>query len=269
MPEDNADKQLSRDFDLAHAVVREAGTLALAYFHGNPQIWTKGDDSPVSEADLAVDKLLRRRLGAARPDYGWISEEIEDNPARLDKAKVWVIDPIDGTRAFLGGTAEWVICLALVEAGTARIGLVYNPLTQELFSAVKGRGAHLNDQPIHVGNHRQIENAQIIAAAGRMRGKGWRADWPPLQLSYVNSLAYRIALVAAGRCDATVVFSRFHEWDVAAADLILTEAGGKFTDIAAGEFTYNRPSLRLANCLGANPHLHQKLADFIATNQTG
>ncbi|MFV2091480.1 MAG: 3'(2'),5'-bisphosphate nucleotidase CysQ [Hyphomicrobiales bacterium] len=265
MPADKENDWRLRDYDLAEAAIREAGTLASAYFHGAPQTWAKADDSPVSEADLAVDRQLRRRLGAARPDYGWISEEVEDDPQRLDKARCWVIDPIDGTRAFLSGVPEWVISVALVEAGTPILGLLFNPQTQELFSAIRGDGAKLNGAPIQASQHDQIDNARIIATS-KMRRTKWRTPWPPMQTSYVNSLAYRIARVGTGQADATLALSRFHEWDIAAADLILTEAGGTFTDLSGLGFRYNQPSLRRPGCIGANPGLHQKLVDFIAGN---
>ena len=131
---------LTRDADLLKDTVREAGELALSLFRKDLKNWTKGASSPVSEADIAVNDLLEQRLRAATPDYGWLSEESEDGPARLAASRVWIVDPIDGTRSFIAGRPDWAISVALVEARRPIMGALYAPVSEELFLAVAGAG---------------------------------------------------------------------------------------------------------------------------------
>ena len=255
---------LARDFALAEAAVREAGTLARAHFHAAPQTWTKDDGSPVSEADKAVDRLLLRRLAGPRPDYGWLSEETADAPARLDCAYVWIVDPIDGTRAFLNGHHEWVISVALVKDGVPVLGLIYNPVAEQMFTAITGGGAFVNGRPIAVSTTRAMEGCRLLANIEQMKNRRWSEPWPKMDIQRYNALAYRIAMVAAGRYDATLTFSRFHEWDVAAGDLILAEAGGALTTFEGAPFTYNQPTPRHYSGVAANPALREAFVAFIA-----
>ncbi|MFV2093668.1 MAG: 3'(2'),5'-bisphosphate nucleotidase CysQ [Hyphomicrobiales bacterium] len=255
---------IARDFALAEAAVREAGTLARAYFFAAQKTWAKGDDSPVSEADKAVDGLLARRLAGARPDYGWLSEETADNPARLDRARVWIVDPIDGTRAYLEGQSIWVVSVALVEDGVPVLGLVYNPMREQMFTAIAGGGAALNGQPIHVSSKTQMAGCRLLANAAQMKHPRWTLPWPQMDIRRYNALAYRIVMVAAGRHDATLTFSRFHEWDVAAPDLILSEAGGQMTTFEGDRFTYNQAIPQHDRAIAANPTLRSAFAAFIA-----
>ncbi len=173
MPADDLDRVLVRD-RLA-AAAREAGALALDMFRGRPASWIKGASSPVSEADLAVDALLRERLLTIR-DAGWLSEETEDDPARLQRAEVWVVDPIDGTRAYLAGLADWVIAAALVRAGRPQIAALYAPVTDELFLAVAGGGATLNGALIMASSGDHLAGATFSGAKPRSPcgSRGWR-----------------------------------------------------------------------------------------------
>ncbi|VAW16734.1 FIG043197: Inositol monophosphatase family protein [hydrothermal vent metagenome] len=255
---------LARDFALAEAAVREAGTLARAHFHAAPKIWTKEDDSPVSEADKAVDRLLLGRLTGPRPGYGWLSEETADAPTRLTRSCVWIVDPIDGTRAYLNGHREWVISVALVQDGAPVLGLIYNPMHEQMFTAIAGGGARLNGRPIAVSATPRMEGCRLLANAGQMKNRRWTAPWPQMDVQRYNALAYRIAMVAMGRYDATLTFSRFHEWDVAAADLILTEAGGALTTFEGERFVYNQATPRLKSGVAANPVLAAAFVAFIA-----
>lgn len=259
---------ITRDFALAEAAVREAGTLARAYFFAAPKSWAKDDDSPVSVADKAVDGLLARRLAGARPDYGWLSEETADDPARLERSRVWIVDPIDGTRAYLDGQSIWVVSVALVEDGVPILGLVYNPMREQMFTAVAGGGARLNGQPITVSTQSAMPGCRLLANAGQMQHRRWSLPWPQMEIRRYNALAYRIVMVAAGRYDATLTFSRFHEWDVAAADLILAEAGGVMTTFKGEPFTYNQPIPRHDCAIAANPSLRAEFAAFIARSRS-
>jgi myo-inositol-1(or 4)-monophosphatase len=216
------------DLALLRAAAREAGAIALRYFGKNPEVWMKGGTSPVSEADYAADAYLRETLMAARPDYGWLSEETADGPERLKARRVFVVDPIDGTRGFLDGQKSWCVSVAVVEQGRAIAGVLECPAAHETYWAVPGGGAFLNGAPI-----RARETPPIAEMAGPkpmldLVPQAWQGRMH--RAAYIPSLAYRLAMIAAGRLDATFVKPNAHDWDIAAAELILREAGGRLID---------------------------------------
>jgi myo-inositol-1(or 4)-monophosphatase len=218
--------------------IREAGTLALQTFRVKLRSWIKGKSSPVSEADLAVDALLRRRLLAMRP-AGWLSEETEDDPARMQQDEVWVVDPIDGTRAYLEGSPEWTVSVALVRQGRPAVAALYAPVSEELFLAIAGNGATRNGIPIKASTGGQLAGATF---AGPKRRLQHLMDLEPaMQLvPRVPSLALRIVRVAHGVLDATIAGPNSHDWDLAAADLLVHEAGGMLTSLTGESPIYNR-----------------------------
>jgi len=226
--------------DLLAAAVREAGALALKTFRSPLRQWIKGQSSPVSEADIAVDALLRERLGGAFPSYGWLSEETEDDPTRLQADAVWIVDPIDGTRAYLDGRDDWVVSVALAAGGRPRLAALFAPVTDEFFFAGVGEGAICNGVPIQVGPGTGLDGAKML---GPKRFLGSLAEVHPsvLPLPRVGSLALRLARVAQGEVDVTIVSGNSHDWDLAAADLLVHEAGGALTDIDGKRLTYNCP----------------------------
>ena len=185
--------------DRLAAAVREAGALALQTFRGELKSWIKGKSSPVSEADLAVDALLRERLLAIH-DVGWLSEETEDDPARLNETDVWVVDPIDGTRAYLAGLPDWAVSAALVSDGRPVVAALYAPVTDELFLSIAGAGATLNGVPIRASTGDQLAGATF---AGPKRRLDSLAAVEPLidAAPRVPSLALRVARVATGALD--------------------------------------------------------------------
>ncbi|MCV0395369.1 MAG: 3'(2'),5'-bisphosphate nucleotidase CysQ [Rhizobiaceae bacterium] len=218
----------SADLELLVDAAAEAGRIALSRFRKNPDVWMKPGDSPVSDADLAVDTFLRDALLAARPDYGWLSEETADDPARLERARTFVVDPIDGTRAFIEGRETWCVSVAVVEKGRAIAGVIDCPAKQEVFLAEAGGGAFRNGERIFVravggspvvGGPKAMLSALPSELRERVRHRG-----------YIPSLAYRLAMVAEGTLDASFVKPHSHDWDIAAADLVLAEAGGTLRD---------------------------------------
>jgi myo-inositol-1(or 4)-monophosphatase len=255
----NTDNSLAEDEALLTGAVRAAGALALSFFRNGVVGRSKADNTPVSDADLAVDEMLRERLIGERPDYGWLSEESVDNPSRLDAARVWIVDPIDGTRAFLAGTPEWTIAVALVENGQPVLAAVFNPATAEMFTARRGNGAYLNGVPISVTTPEDIAGCRMIATKGFFKHKVWTAPWPHTENTWFNSIAYRLALIAAGRADATLSLTGKSEWDIAAAALLVEEAGGQITDATGAALTYNKPSPRMNGLVAAAPRLHDLL----------
>lgn len=219
---DSADPALADDLDLIVDAARKGGEIAMRYFRTKPQVWMKGT-SPVSEADYAVDKFLYDALRLARPTYGWLSEETADTPERLGLRRVFVVDPIDGTRAYLDNRETWCVSIGVVEDGRPLCGVLVAPARGEIFSATLGGGSWLNGERLSgspPGERLSIGGPKpMLDKAEASLGRFERAG-------YVPSLAYRIAMVAAGRIDATFVKPNAHHWDLAAADIILTEAGG-------------------------------------------
>ncbi len=259
MPADDIDRALVRD-RLASAV-REAGALALHMFRGRPASWIKGASSPVSEADLAVDALLRERLLAIR-DAGWLSEESEDDPARLQRAEVWVVDPIDGTRAYLAGLAEWVIAVALVRLGRPLVAALYAPVSDELFLSIAGGGATLNGAPIQASAGDQLAGATFSGAKRRLDSLA--AVEPRIVTApRIPSLALRLARVATGALDGTFAAPNSHDWDLAAADLLVHEAGGLVTTLTGESLVYNRPDPVHGALVAAGRARHELLLGLI------
>ena len=259
MPADDIDRALVRD-RLASAV-REAGALALHRFRGRPASWIKGASSPVSEADLAVDALLRERLLAIR-DAGWLSEETEDDPARLQRAEVWVVDPIDGTRAYLAGLAEWVVAAALVRFGRPLVAALYAPVSDELFLSVAGGGATLNGAPIKASTGDQLAGATFSGAKRRLDSLA--AVEPRIVTApRIPSLALRLARVATGALDGTFAAPNSHDWDLAAADLLVHEAGGLVTGLTGESLIYNRPDPVHGALVAAGRARHELLLGLI------
>lgn len=244
------------------AAAREAGGLALKSFNTPVKSWFKGKgtESPVSEADMAVDALLKERL--ATPGFGWLSEETEDDRARLTARHVWVVDPIDGTRAFLAGRADWTISVALVEHGRPVVAALYAPVTDELFAAIAGGGATCNAVPIAVDAGEELAGARIAGPSRALECLAALAPGMVLEPK-VHSLALRFARVAQGRIDAALAGGNSHDWDLAAADLLVHEAHGAMTTIAGETLTYNRPTPTHEALLAAGRSRHRALSDII------
>ena len=261
MPAPEADT--AADLVLIEEAVREAGKIARSYFGGTYRSWDKGKGQPVSEADLAVDRFLRDTLIAARPGYGWLSEETEDDPARRATPNTFVVDPIDGTIAFLKGKPHFTICAAVVRDGRPVSGVVFNPITDECFTASAGNGANLNGRPAAVTSRAEIEGCRMLAAKATFDHPGWsvppNSPWPQMAVETRSSIAYRMALVAGGRYDAMLALSTKHDWDLAAGDIIVGEAGGRVTDHRGRALRYNGAEPLQPSVVCAGPALHVQL----------
>ncbi len=226
---------------LTHAAT-EAGEIARRYWNAKPQVWEKPDHAgPVTEADLAVDAMLREALLAARPDYGWLSEETEDSDARLSNHHVFIVDPIDGTRAFINAKKTWAHSLAVVRDGRVQAGVVYLPLLDKLYTAEKGRGAWLNGAPIKASARSALTGASVLVGKLALADQHWPGGVPEIERHHRPSLAYRLCLVAEGRFDAMLTLRDSWEWDIAAGALIASEAGAVLTDRRAGDLVFNTP----------------------------
>lgn len=230
------------DLELLRATAVAAGIIALGYFRRDIKSWTKDNTSPVSEADIVVDRYLAAGLLNARPNYGWLSEETADNPSRLDCERVFVVDPIDGTRAFLRGEDCWTICLAVVENGIPVAGVVYAPARDEMYEASLGEGARLNGEPLT--RNRRAGSAPLIPAPGAVHQELQAGGLHYARGPMYPSLAYRLLQVATGKLDAAVARRGSQDWDIAAAAVILSECGLDFADVCSGFPQFNRRDVR-------------------------
>ena len=252
---------LDEDFRLLKAAVDEAGKLAHSYFRQEVAVRRKQDGSEVSDADIAVNEALKETLLGGRPDYGWLSEELEDDATRLERRLVWMIDPIDGTNAFLRHIPEWTISAALVQEGKPVLGAVFNPATANTSTPFAEAAPSSTTGRSRSPAGRRSKARSSSQAAVCSRSASGRSPGPGSKLRWVNSVAYRFALVAAGSADATVSLSAKSEWDLAAGVLIVEEAGGVVTDHHGHAFRFNLPVPRFPSLVAAPPGLHAKLIE--------
>jgi myo-inositol-1(or 4)-monophosphatase len=260
---------LEADLELAREAVAAAGALALSHFCTGRKSWYKGPGQVVTEADLAVDALLHEVLRDARPDYGWLSEERVDDRSRARCPRAWVVDPIDGTRAFADGVPQFAISVALVEGGAPLLGVVLNPATDELFEAGRGGGAWLNGSRLRVSSRADLAGAELLSSRTEMKRRHWPGMIPEARFTTIGSLAYKLALIASGRFDGLVSLRASHDWDIAAAQLMVGEAGGHLTDAAGRAVVLNQETPRHAGlAVAATARLHDALLACLETVAT-
>jgi myo-inositol-1(or 4)-monophosphatase len=244
------------DLALIRDAVRAAGEIAKAAFLANDAVTTvKSDNSPVTDADIAVNDYLETTLMAARPGYGWLSEETKDDHSRHACPRTFVVDPIDGTRAFIDRTPNFAVCVAVIENGQPVAGVVFNPLKDEFYEAWREGGAWLNGKRLSAPDPSAIANINMIGYPRKFR----RLDFPDMNVTVANSMAYRMVLVASGVADATIAFTPKSDWDVAAAALIATEAGAVVTDIRGGLPHFDGETTSGLGVICAGPTLHALL----------
>jgi len=240
---------LQEEHDILCQAVKKAKIALLDIVkNGFEQSFKKYDD-PVTTGDITVNSILQEELTKAFPEIGWLSEETKDNPERLKKERVWIVDPIDGTREFVQSIPEYAISVALVENGQPIMGVVLNPLKDEMYSAIKGKGAFLNGKRIHV--NQTLDDKPVIVAS---RSENKRGEWEEFkQVAEViptGSIAYKLALVASGDADATFSLGPKNEWDIAAGHLLVEEAGGVISDKYGQCFIYNQKETLVDSIVG-------------------
>jgi myo-inositol-1(or 4)-monophosphatase len=247
----------SRELELAKMAARTAGEILRGYYRDRGfTVDQKGKDNPVTTADLAADRKLKELLREGFPDYGWLSEETADDGARLRCRRAWIVDPLDGTKEFIKGVPEFVVAIALAVDGVPVMGVSYNPIKDEMFEGIVGVGCHLNGAPVRVTATDALERATILASRSETSRGEWKAYEGKLIVRAVGSVAYKLALVAAGQADATFTDSPKSEWDIAAGTALITAAGGTVTDIHGHEMRFNKPSVKVPGMIGSNGHLH-------------
>jgi myo-inositol-1(or 4)-monophosphatase len=255
------ESELLRDRDRLAKAVQEAGAIAKSFFRGPLKQWTKGQgDSPVTEADIASNELLHRHLVEAGD--GWLSEESENDPTRLAARRVWVVDPIDGTRAFIAGREDWSVSAALVVGGRPVAAALFAPATDEMFLSTAGGGATRNGVAIRAGSGSGLTGARI-GGPKKMLDRIVASGTGIVPMPRVHSLALRLTRVAHGELDAAVAGGNGHDWDLAAADLLVHEAGGIMTALDGRALIYNRPDPVHSVLLAAGRDRHAALADLI------
>ncbi|MGR9391909.1 3'(2'),5'-bisphosphate nucleotidase CysQ [Rhizobium leguminosarum] len=252
------------DLTLIADAAREAGAVAFGFFNQSPEVWWKNEDrSPVSAADFAANKTLETILRKARPDYGWLSEETDDDDDRLSRETLFIVDPIDGTRAFLGGQKVWCVSVAVVHRGRPVAGVLYAPALEELYEAVEGGVALKNGVPFTVSAAGAEEMSRLAIGDDLLKTFPSAFRDRVTREKYIPSLAYRIAMVADGRLEGTFVKGNSHDWDLAAADLILVCAGGGLVDIEGQPIVYNRAEVtHKVLCAAPTRRLGEFLAAF-------
>jgi myo-inositol-1(or 4)-monophosphatase len=263
MPETAAE-----DLDLLVAAARRAGDLALRYHGRNPETWQKAGGSVVSEADIAVERLLAETLRAARPGYDWRSEE-ETEPVAPGEGRAFIVDPIDGTRDFLAGGKEWTIALAIVEAGRPRTGVVFAPAQDELYTASAKGGAFRNGAPIRASGTVGLAGACFASPRRYARAALEAAGVSMASVRFVPSLAYRLTLAAAGVVDIAIAGPNARDWDLAAADLLVHEAGAVLLDLADRSPTYGTAANIHPALIAGRPALVDEVRALIAGREKG
>lgn len=255
------------NLEIVIAAAREAGAAILRHYrpgetvHARSMMQDKGYDNPLTRADLEADHILKERLLTQWPEDGWLSEESADHPRRLQCGRVWVVDPLDGTKEFIQGIPQFAVSVALVEAGKPVLAVVHNPALNETFSAWAGGGAWCNGAPLRVSATDRLTGAACIASRSETR----RGDWKPFahefRLTEVGSIAYKLAVLAAGRFDLTFTLSPKNEWDICAGVLLVEEAGGRVSDKEGRPLGFNRPDPLLLAVLASNGLLHGALVE--------
>ncbi|HYL59396.1 MAG TPA: 3'(2'),5'-bisphosphate nucleotidase CysQ [Candidatus Acidoferrales bacterium] len=257
----NADgRDLSRELALAKKAARAAGEILRRHWHrGGYEIGSKGRDNPVTQADLEADRAIKRLLRDPFPDYGWLSEETVDNDARLKCRRVWIVDPLDGTKEFINGIPEFSVAIALIENGAPILGVTYNPIKREMYWAARGMGCHLNTKKVRVTKTRTLKRATVLASRSETARGEWQVFDGTMRVSPTGSVAYKLAMVAGGKGDATFTRSPKSEWDIASGAALVAEAGGTITDIGGRPLRFNQRDVKLKGLVADNKILHAAL----------
>lgn len=248
---------IEADRVLLDTAITQAGAIAMRFFRSQLKVWYKGPNDPVSEADIAINDYLKTQLLGQRPSYGWLSEESHDDGSRLSCHRIWIIDPIDGTRAFLQGIPEFTISVALVENSRPIISAIFNPAQRELFTACRGCGAWLDGNRLRVSNKSDLVGAKLLTSHQRIAQAHVPKAFANVSIKSLGSIAYRLALTAAGRYDGVISLSGANDWDLAGADLLVNEANGCITTASGHRYYYNGSDPWHLSVIAANSTLHK------------
>jgi myo-inositol-1(or 4)-monophosphatase len=253
---------MSNEITVLLNAMREAGQAILSLSRDDVDIRLKANADIVTRADLLANEILQTHLHSAFPSDGWLSEETTDNAERLTCQRVWVVDPIDGTREFAAGIPEYAMSVALVENGEPIVAAIYNPVTDELFHAVKGHGAWQGDHPLKC-RHGDVNQLLLLASRSEYKRGEWMRFQQHHQVTQVGSIAYKLALVAAGKADATFSLGPKSEWDVAAGTLLVTEAGGIVTNKYQHKLVFNQERVLIDGIVATSADVNDRVFQLI------
>ena len=255
--------QYSEELAAAEQAAREAGAAVMSLFNGKFDVREKSKNNPVTSADLEANRIIRQRVLESFPADGWLSEEDQDNSERLALSRVWVVDPIDGTKEFIEGVPQFAVSIAFVVGGRPQVGIVYNPAKERFYKAALGQGAFLNDATIHVSSRRDLNGASLLVSRSEPQRK-FQVFVDHCAIRPVGSIAYRLAKVAGGDGDATITFRNIHEWDICAGVLMIEEAGGKVVDGEGKPMRFNRELPKHRGVVATNSLLSEGLQNLWA-----
>lgn len=256
-------KPYSRECEVAVAAAREAGAIIRRYYERAVEARAKGPDDPVTAADLEANRCIRQRILSALPQDGWLSEETADSPERLHRSRVWVVDPLDGTKEFLQRVPEFCVCIALVEESRPVVAVTYNPAADRLYVATRGGGTAMNGVPTRVTATTGLQDAVILASRSEDRRGEWDLFKPRVRVRLTGSVAFKLAQLSAGEGDATFTLTPKNEWDICAGTLLVEEAGGRVTGLDGQSLLFNQPSPLRPGLLASNSLLHEQLMALI------
>jgi myo-inositol-1(or 4)-monophosphatase len=260
----NGAGEFARELKAAYLAALEAGDILV--HHWNERGFTVNEKSrgnPVTTADFEADRKLKDILHGGFPDYGWLSEETADDGERLQRDRVWIVDPLDGTKEFIKGVPEFVVAIALAERGVPVLGVTYNPVKREIFWGGRGIGCYLDGAPVRVTSTANLADAIVLASRSETARGEWKAFENVVKTRSIGSVAYKLALVAAGRADATFTMKPKSEWDIASGVALLVAAGGRISDIDGTTLQFNKPSVKLKGFVASNTVLHEELERLI------
>ncbi|HSE85799.1 MAG TPA: 3'(2'),5'-bisphosphate nucleotidase CysQ [Candidatus Binatia bacterium] len=256
--------QYNEELNTAERAAREAGLTISKLFKGKFDVHEKSKNNPVTTADLEANRQIREIIQRRFPEDGWLSEEDSDDARRLASSRVWIIDPIDGTKEFIEGVPQFAVSIGFVVRGRPKVSVIYNPVEERLYRAVAGRGTDLNGERIHVTSRREIHGALLLVSRSEPLRK-FQVFVDLCEIQSVGSIAYRLAKVAGGEGDGTLTFRSIHEWDVCAGALMVEEAGGKVVDGNGKTLLFNRRETKHHGIVASNEKLTDEIQGLVAT----
>jgi len=253
-----------RELQVAIDTARRAGEIVREVYERPFEVIEKSHDNPLTEADLRANECIQGAIAEAFPDDGWLSEETRDSHERLSRRRVWIVDPLDGTKEFTQHIPEFCICIALVDDGVPVVGVSYNPVTDELFAGADGHGLRINGAPAHCTDTADVQQARVLAS----RSEDKRGAWDPykalMRVELTGSVAFKLALIAAGRADGTFSLTPKHEWDVCAGAALILAGGGRITDCDGLPLRFNSEKPLLPGIIATNAALFEPIRAVIA-----
>ncbi|MFT4571835.1 MAG: myo-inositol-1(or 4)-monophosphatase [Hyphomicrobiaceae bacterium] len=254
---------MHKDLEVAIEAARAGGAVVRKYYKGDYEVHEKAPDNPLTVADTEADEVIKATVLGAFPDDGWLSEETRDSPERLSKSRVWIVDPLDGTKEFTQNIPEFCVCVALVIDGVVQVGVSYNPIEELLFAARRGDGTTLNGEKVSCTTPASLAECTVLASRSEDKRGEWDGFKPLMNVKLTGSVAYKFALVAAGHADATFSLTPKNEWDICAGTMLVEEAGGVVTDRFGKPLTFNNAKTLLPGLIATGSVTYGPLRDCI------